>query len=304
MCNTHRHLGSDEAPRTVQVPKRAAAERKKIEAPVRAALVDKGPKESKAIEAKATVVIDKVELMALHTKMGELSRLSLNYTQDVKLQGTLTTLNETLRVADRENDSTKVAEAKILIKTAETRLVDLNNFKKILDAVRASFTAFRENNAAFMTDREVSKALQSGKELLDDCFGPENNDELMEAEVNLRRANTRVAALKAANVSPDSQDEKLARIAKERAIRGALNGAVNTAKIMSGKDFNTVVRPWRDGLTKGLAKACGMQVPSDKDLGNPGTRTALLIRIKEDVVKTIGQAEATRLLPHFIQNVR
>lgn len=306
MCNTHRHLGSNEAPRTINVPRRAAAEPKKIEAPVRAALTDKGEKAK--VEDKDPIIaqiVDQEELAALHKKMGELSRLSLNYSKDQRLQGVLTTLNETLRVVDRENDSAKIPEAKALIKAAEARVNELINFSSTLVAVKTSFRAFIANNTAFMTDTQVANALKSGNELIEDCFGPEHRELLEQAEIKLQRANTRVEALKAAKVSsPGAQDEKLAKIAKERAIKSALSGAVNTAKIMSGKDFNSVIKPWRDGLTRELAKACGMQAPSDKDLSNQGTRNALLLRIKEDIVKTIGLAEATRLLPHFIQNVR
>lgn len=99
---------------------------------------------------------------------------------------------------------------------------------------------------------------------------------------------------------PDA--ERLAKIAKERAIRAALDGAVRQSQALSGQDFRTKVAPFRDALTKKLAVACGLTEPDDQTLRNPTKRTALFGEIKATVQAAIGEADTRRLLPYFISS--
>lgn len=222
----------------------------------------------------------------------------------------------------KANAGPRIIEGSIVDTEAEARAKQVLDFNRITLEVR---TRLEKLLGEHIEDKEFSSALSDARENLEVATSPEDVEFLTAARVSLERAEVRKAALKVteakkpeatvtkpAAVKPTATEkvasgvspEQVARIAKERAINGALNGQVRIAQTMGGKDFNTVVRPWRDDLTRKLAVACGMPFPSDRDLGNANMRGQILSQIREEVTKSIGQSNAARLLPHFIINAR
>lgn len=194
------------------------------------------------------------------------------------------------------------------VEEVATKSMEQQLFEAEVSKVRAQLAEFSVANKVYLNDDALNASLNLTKDNLAVSIEPGDREFLDDAIVNLKRAETRLAVLKAAKtpapvakaLSTGVDAERLARIAKERAIKSTLNGVVATAQANSRKDFETVVKPWRNNLTIRLAAACG--ISSAVDMNNAHARRALLNKIKEEIISTIGQKEAERLLPYFILN--